>query len=87
MLRAVFGRGLSIWQNTAMRCLVRMEWLNGNVNTRKPHKKGTPQRAFRTHGGGCLLAGIKGEKEGCRAQLFFALVFDWHLAGKHGESV
>ena len=39
--------------------------VNGNVNTRKPHNKGTPQRAFRTHGGGCLLAGIKGgRKEG-----------------------
>ena len=26
-----------------------MEWFNGNINTRKPHEKGTPQRAFRTH--------------------------------------
>ena len=52
-------------KNAAVRCLVRMEWFNGNINTRKPHKKGTPQRTFRTHGGGCLLAGIKGRKEGC----------------------
>ena len=26
-------------KNAAERCLVRMEWFNGNMNTRKPHKK------------------------------------------------
>ena len=44
MLRAVFGGGLYIiWKNAAVLCLVRMEWINGNImsNTRKPHKKGT----------------------------------------------
>ena len=35
-----------LWKKAAVRCLVRMEWFNGNINTRKPHKKSTPQRAF-----------------------------------------
>ena len=29
-------------ENAAVRCLVCMEWFNGNINTRKPHKKAHP---------------------------------------------
>ena len=41
MLRAVYSEGLQSWENTAVRCLARVERFSENFKTLNKYQKGT----------------------------------------------